>query len=100
MRDRPFVEAVDLQLDPVEVELDEEVALEQPRDLVADPASAVARVDDEASRFGDPVRLVRTVEADAPGTLADWSFKSLGGAIAFPTVWGLGGRRAIAPCSL
>src|SRR5207247_1552619 len=49
---------------------DEEMALQQPCDLVADPASAVARVDDEASRLGDPVPLVRAVKAGAPGTLA------------------------------
>ena len=59
MRERPLVEAVDLQLDAMKVEVDEQVALERARGFDADPAAAEARVNREASGLDDPVALVR-----------------------------------------
>src|SRR5439155_20615418 len=70
MRERTLVEAVDLQLDAVEVEVDEQVALERTCALDADPASAEARMDGEATRLGDAVALVDAVERDTAGALA------------------------------
>src|SRR5260370_34436921 len=70
VRDRSLAEAVDLQLDAVEVEIDEQVPLERARSCNADPAAPEARVDGEPSRFGDAVPLVDGVNRDAAGTLS------------------------------
>src|SRR4051794_17163615 len=55
VRDRTLVEAVDLQLDAVEVEVAQDVAPERARELVAEAATAKARVDGEAACLHDPV---------------------------------------------
>src|SRR4051794_22085072 len=47
--DRALVEAVDLQLDAVEIEVAQDVALERPRERVTEAATAKARVDGEAA---------------------------------------------------
>src|SRR5665213_2434547 len=70
LRDRALVEAVDLQLDPVQVEVDEQMALELAHGLVADPAAAEARMDREPPRLRDPAALVDEAEADRACTLA------------------------------
>ena len=59
VRDGALVEGVDLELEPVEAELAEQVALEQPRRLVGEPAAAEVRVDREPAEPRDPVALVR-----------------------------------------
>ena len=65
----PLVEAVDLELEPVEAELVEEMSLEEPRGLVRDLPAAEVRVDGEATEVGDPVRPPR-LEAHDAGTVA------------------------------
>src|SRR6476619_5752959 len=70
MRDRPLVERVDLQLDPVETEIDEHVALERARRLVPDPPAATAGMDREAPDLRDPMTLVLDCEADRSDRLA------------------------------
>src|SRR2546428_4353025 len=69
VRDRALVEAVDLELDPVESKVDEQVTLEAARHLVAEPPPAEARMDREASGLGDPAALVASVEPDAARSL-------------------------------
>src|ERR687888_2456161 len=70
VRDRPLVEAVDLQLDAMEAELEQEMTLEEPRRRLAEAAAAEARRHGEAAGLGDPAPLVHAVEADHPRTLA------------------------------
>ena len=50
----PVVEAVDLHLDAMEPEVEDQMALERPRGLVGDPASAEGRVEGEAAHRRDP----------------------------------------------
>ena len=66
----PFVEAVDLELEPVEAELLEEMALEQPRRLVSQLLAAVVGMDCEAAELGDAVRPATAREAHDAGPLA------------------------------
>ena len=54
----------------MQVEVDEQVPLEQARGLVADAATAPARVDCEAPGLGDPVALVDEPEAERADALA------------------------------
>ena len=70
MRERALVEAVDLQLDAMEAEIDEQMPLEEPRRVDADATSAKARVDREAAGLDDSVALVDAVECDAAGGLS------------------------------
>src|SRR5262249_1892189 len=70
VRDCALVERVDLQLDPVEPELDEHVALEHARRLITGPAAAEARVDRKAPDLGDAVPLAHESEADCACALA------------------------------
>src|SRR5437868_14810559 len=64
LRDRALVEAVDLQLDAVQVEVDEQVTLEHARRLVGEAAAAVARMNREPSCLRDAMALVQQPEAD------------------------------------
>ena len=50
---RPLVEAVDLELDPVEAALVDQVPLEESRRIVGEPAAAEARMDGEAADVDD-----------------------------------------------
>ena len=59
VRDGALVEAVDLELEAVEAELAEQVALEEPRSLVGEPAAAEVGVDREPAEPRDPAALVR-----------------------------------------
>jgi hypothetical protein len=68
--DRTRVEAVDLQLDPVEVEVEEQEALKGASGLHPHATAAKARLDREPARFGDPIALVDRAEGDAAGPLA------------------------------
>ena len=56
MPHRPLVEAVDLELEPVEAELLEEVALEEPGRFVRQLPAAEVGIDCEAAELGDAVR--------------------------------------------
>jgi len=60
---RALVEAVHLQLEPVEAEIVDEVPLEEPRRLVRDPAPAEVRVHGEPAQVRDPAAQVRALEA-------------------------------------
>src|SRR5437588_12589415 len=51
---RAFVEAVDLALEPVVVEVEEEVPVEHPRGLVRDSPAAEARLHGEPADRRDP----------------------------------------------
>src|SRR3954471_16254239 len=64
--DRAVVEAVAGELEAVEAELDEEVALKPPRRLVGDATPPVARVHGEAADARDPVRLADRLERQRP----------------------------------
>ena len=68
--ERPLVERVDLELEPVEPELDEQQPLELPRRVVCDSAAAEVRMHGETLQPRDPVRLVDDVEAESPRALA------------------------------
>ena len=61
--DRPLVEAIDLELESVVVEVDQEVTLEDTRSLVGESPSAKLRMDCEPAQVRDPAALVRNVEA-------------------------------------
>src|SRR4051812_11035110 len=69
MRDGALVERVDLELEAVEAELAEQVALEEPRRLVGEPAAAEVGVDREPAEPHDPAALVDPGEAHHPGAL-------------------------------
>ena len=51
---RALVEAVDLELDPVEAELADQVVLEQARGVVGEPSAAEAWMDGDAADVCDP----------------------------------------------
>ena len=67
---RALVEAVDLELQPVEAEVDQEVALQQPRRVVADAAAAEVRVHGEPADVRDAGAAVDELEVDRAGALA------------------------------
>ena len=69
VRDRPLVEAVDLELEPVVAEVLEQVPLELPRRLVGDVPAAEVRMDGEATEPGDPASAVLDLEAHDAGAL-------------------------------
>ena len=54
--DRPLVEAVAGELEPMETKLEDQVTLQEPRRLGGDPAAAELRQDGKAAEVGDPVR--------------------------------------------
>src|SRR4051812_49133250 len=62
LRDCALVEAVDLEPDTMQIEVDEEMPLEDADRRVADAPAAEARLDGEPSRLGDPVGLVHDME--------------------------------------
>src|ERR671939_1924633 len=64
---RPLVEAVDLELQPVVVEVEEEVPVEHPRRLVGHPPPAEVRMHREPVEMRDPAAAVRHLERHAPG---------------------------------
>src|SRR4051812_42064389 len=70
VRDRALVEAIDLQLDPVEAEVVEQKPLEQACRLDADPPFAEARMNREPPGRDDPVLLADALERDAAGAFA------------------------------
>src|SRR5581483_1936751 len=65
--DRPVVEPVDLELQSMEAELLEEVALELARSLVPHSPPAEVRVHRQAAEPGDPGALVADLERHRPG---------------------------------
>jgi len=64
-----LVEAVALELETVEPEVAEQVALQLPRRLVGDPVAAEIRVCREAAEIRDPAAPVRQVEPHRAGPL-------------------------------
>src|ERR687884_171647 len=66
---RPLVEAVDLELQPVVVEVEEEVPAEDARRLVGEPPPAELRMHREPEQVRDPAPAVRHLERHAPGAL-------------------------------
>jgi hypothetical protein len=67
---RALVEAVDLELQPVEAEVADQVALERASGDVRDPVSTEVGVDGEPAEVGDPAADVGALEAHRPGALA------------------------------
>ena len=63
---RALVEAVDLELEPVEAELADQVVLEQAGGVVGDAAAAEGGVDGEAADVDDPAAAVRRSQPIAP----------------------------------
>src|SRR6266516_1754190 len=61
--ERALVEGVDLELEPVQAEVDEQVPLELPGGVVRDSATAEVRVDGEPAQARDPRPGVRQLEA-------------------------------------
>src|SRR5919198_1694887 len=55
---RPLVEAVDLELQPVVVEVEEEVPVEHPRRLVRNTTTAEVRMHREPEQMRDPAAAV------------------------------------------
>lgn len=70
MGDGALVEAVDLDLQPVEAELAEHQALEGARDLVAELAAAKARIDREPAALDDAMTLVHDTVRGAADAFA------------------------------
>src|SRR5438270_2642099 len=66
---RPLVEAVDLELQAVVVEVEEEVPVEHPRRLVRQTPPPEVRVHREPVEVRDPAAAVRHLERHAPGEL-------------------------------
>src|SRR5436853_6959145 len=64
---RALVEAVDLELQPVVVEVEEEVPVEHPRRLVRQAPPAEVRVHREPEKMRDPAAVIRHLEGHAPG---------------------------------
>ena len=65
-----LVEAVDLELQSMEAELEEQVALEEPRRLVREPLPPELRVDREPAELSDATAAVRGLELHRPRGLA------------------------------
>src|ERR687884_1680624 len=66
---RPLVEAVDLELQPVVVEVEEEVPVEHARGLVRNPPAAEVRVHRKPAQVRDPAPTVLHLELHGPGAL-------------------------------
>src|SRR5262249_48694530 len=67
--DRPLVEPVALELEPVEAELEDQVPLQGTRRPVGEAAAAERGVDREPAEARDAVARARELEADRPGAL-------------------------------
>src|SRR6266508_2294387 len=59
---RALIEAIDLELQPVIAEVEEEVALKDPRSVVGKAPPAKGRMDGEPAEVRDPAAAVREVE--------------------------------------
>jgi hypothetical protein len=70
VRNRPLVERVDLELEPVVAELVEQMTLQQPRSIVCDAAAAKCRMDGQALELRDLGAAVLYLEPHRPGALA------------------------------
>ncbi len=66
MPERPLVEAVDLELHPMEAEVVDQVALEETRRLVRRSSSAKVGMDGEAAEIGNSAALVGAFEVHRP----------------------------------
>ncbi len=66
MLDRPLVEPVDLELQPVVVQVDEQVALKNVRRLVGEVAAAKVRVHRQSAEVRDAAAAVRDVVTEDP----------------------------------
>src|SRR5437016_2068843 len=69
MRDRPLVEPVDLELEPVVAEVEDQVPLQEPCGRVPDAPPAEVRVDGEPLQELDPAAAVPQLEAEHAGPL-------------------------------
>src|SRR4029450_8177361 len=58
MPDRTLIEGVALELEPVEVEVEDQVPLEEVRGFVRELATPMVGVDSEPAEAGDPTPLV------------------------------------------
>ena len=67
---RALVEAVDLQLDPMEAELADQVVLQQAGGVVGEPAAAEAGMHGEPAHVRDPAAAVAELPAHRAGGLA------------------------------
>src|SRR5207244_6859392 len=65
----PFVETVDLELEPVVAEIANEMALQLARRLVGDAVPAIVRMDGETFEMSDPRTAVLLLEAHRTCTL-------------------------------
>src|SRR5688572_9568378 len=63
MLDRALVEAVDLELEPVVVEVDEQMALERTRGRVGEVTPSKIGMDGKAAEAREPAALVRLIES-------------------------------------
>ena len=70
MSQRPGVEAVDLELQPVVAEIAHEVLLEQARGIVGDAPAAERRMDSQSLEVRDARAAVRQLESHCTGTFA------------------------------
>ena len=70
MANGSLVEAVDLELDPVEATLADQVMLEQARGVVGEPAATEAGMDRDASDVRDPAADVRPPPEQRARTLS------------------------------
>src|ERR671925_2098821 len=64
---RPVVEAVALELEAVEAEIEQQVALEEPGRVVGEPAAAEVAVDRQPAEARNPASPVRERELHHPG---------------------------------
>ena len=67
---RALIEGVDLELDAMEAQLVQKMALELPRGLVRDPPAPEVGVDREPAQVCDPAAPVRPLEAHRPCAFA------------------------------
>src|SRR5581483_1790366 len=70
VRDRPLVEPVDLQLEPMEAELAEYELLKRAPDRIPEPAPAEAGIDDEPAPLHGPVARIQQLVRGAADALA------------------------------
>ena len=66
---RPLVEAVDLELEPVEATFADQVVLQAPRGVVGEPAAAEVRVDRDPADVRDPATGVRPLPEHRTGAV-------------------------------
>src|ERR687897_644824 len=70
VRERALVEAVDLELEAVEPELEDQVPLQEPCGVVGDAPAAEVRVDGDAAELRDPATSILLREAHHARALA------------------------------